>query len=69
MAENSEDATGAGTNSQCLQEVLGTVDKSAPVTVDVLVKVISAQTDYLLSEFNKKFSAQEETMKSQSQTI
>ena len=66
MAEN---ATGAGTNSQCLQEVLSTVDKSAPVTVDVLVKLISAQTDYLLSEFNKKLSAQEETIKSQSQTI
>ena len=45
------------------------IDKDAPLSVYVLVKLFSVQSIFLLSEFNKKLAEQEKIISTQAESI
>ena len=51
------------------QEVIKSIDKDAPLSVELLVKLFSVQSNFLLSEFNKKLAQQEKIISTQAESI
>ena len=55
--------------SNFLQETLATLDREAPLTVDVLATLMQAQSDFLIAAFNKQLSQRDTIINQQRHDI
>ena len=55
--------------SNFLQETLATLDREAPLTVDVLATLMQAQSDFLIAAFNKQLSQRDTIINQQRHEI
>ena len=56
-------------SSEFVQNALTNIDQSEPLTVGVLVKLMQAQSEFLLQSFNRKLSERDDIIDKQNESI
>ena len=56
-------------SSEFIQNALTNIDQSEPLTVGVLVKLMQAQSEFLLQSFNRKLSERDDIIDKQNESI
>ena len=65
----SEVSTNPNEHPKTFQEAIQNIDRSAPLTVDILAQLLQVQTNNLVGEFHKQLSKRDEIIEAQSKEI
>ena len=69
MASTESIETSQKTSAGFIQSTLANVDRAAPLTVDILARLMQAQSEFLIDSFNKQISERDNLIASQNQAI